>query len=175
MQPGFILVGSSGGLFGLMGICVADIVLNWKVLFLVFCNEDGSPVSWSVKCCAVIWLVLDLMANAIIGFTPFVDNFAHMGGLAYGFFISLTVLQCLPLSFFGRGNGVLFKLRQRPSMCVRVSTYVKYVMRGGLWHHVSSKMMASISGWWSTGLAFHQQSLARHRFFLGPFADFFHF
>jgi membrane associated rhomboid family serine protease len=111
MQPGFILVGSSGGLFGLMGICVADIVLNWKVLFLVFCNEDGSPVSWSVKCCAVIWLVLDLMANAIIGFTPFVDNFAHMGGLAYGFFISLTVLQCLPLSFFGRGNGVLFKLR----------------------------------------------------------------
>ena len=113
MQPGYILVGSSGGLFGLMGICVADIVLNWKLLFLVFCNEDGSPVSWSLKLCSMFWLVMDLLANAIIGFTPFVDNFAHMGGLAYGFLISLTVLQRLPLAFFGRGNGVYFKFRIR--------------------------------------------------------------
>jgi len=113
MQPGYILVGSSGGLFGLMGVCVADIVLNWKLLFLVFCNDDGSPVSWSVKVCSVIWLIVDLMANAVIGFTPFVDNFAHMGGLIYGFLISLTVLQRLPLAFFGRGNGFCFKFRMR--------------------------------------------------------------
>jgi membrane associated rhomboid family serine protease len=111
MQPGYILVGSSGGLFGLMGSCVADIVLNWKLLFLVYCNQDGSPASCSVKFCSMFWLLSDLSANAIIGFTPFVDNFAHMGGLSYGFLMSLTVLQQVPLSFFGRGNGVFFKMR----------------------------------------------------------------
>lgn len=111
MQPRNILVGSSGGIFGLIGMCVADIVLNWKLLFLVFRNKDGSPPSCWVKLLSMVWLAVDLIANSIIGFTPFVDNFAHLGGLAYGFLISLTVLQRLPLSFFGRGNGVCFKIR----------------------------------------------------------------
>jgi membrane associated rhomboid family serine protease len=111
MQPEYILVGSSGGIFGLIGICVADIVLNWKLLFLVFKNRDGRPAGYLVRFCSMFWLFSDLVMNSIIGFTPFVDNFAHLGGLAYGFLISLTVLQRLPLSFFGRGNGVFFKIR----------------------------------------------------------------
>lgn len=111
MQPGYILVGSSGGIFGLIGICVADIVLNWKLLFLVFKSRDGKPAGCMVRFCSMFWLLSDLAMNSIIGFTPFVDNYAHLGGLTYGFLISLTVLQRLPLSFFGRGNGVFFKIR----------------------------------------------------------------
>lgn len=111
MQPGYILVGSSGGIFGLIGICVADIVLNWKILFLVFRNQDGNPAGYGVRLCAMLWLCLDLAANSIVGFTPFVDNFAHLGGLTYGFLISLTILQRLPLAFFGKGNGICFKFR----------------------------------------------------------------
>ncbi len=111
MQPGYILVGSSGGIFGLIGICVADIVLNWKILFLVFRNQDGNPAGYGVRFCSMFWLCFDLVANSIVGFTPFVDNFAHLGGLTYGFLLSLTVLQRLPLDFFGKGNGICFKLR----------------------------------------------------------------
>ena len=111
MQPEYILLGASGGIFGLIGICVADIVLNWKLLFLVFRNQDGSPARWTVKFCSMFWLFFDLASNSIIGFTPYVDNFAHLGGLAYGFLLSLTVLQRLPLAFFGRGNGIYFKIR----------------------------------------------------------------
>lgn len=113
MQPGYILVGSSGGIFGLIGICVADIVLNWKILFLVFRNYDGSAAGYVVRCLAIFWLGLDLVLNSAVGFTPFVDNFAHLGGLTYGFFISLTVLQRLPLAFFGKGQGPCFRIRIR--------------------------------------------------------------
>jgi membrane associated rhomboid family serine protease len=111
MQPGYILLGSSGGIFGLIGICVADIVLNWKILFLVFRNYDGSSAGWVVRFFAMFWLGVDLFLNSAVGFTPYVDNFAHLGGFTHGFFISLTVLQRLPLSFFGKGQDLCFKIR----------------------------------------------------------------
>jgi membrane associated rhomboid family serine protease len=124
MQPGFILVGASGGIFGLIGICVADIVLNWRLLFLVFeqrlaqrrdvNNDDNAETAVATKrriCCPTdyqflmrfmcgFWLCVDICINSFVGFTPFVDNFAHLGGLVYGFLLSLSALRRLPLSFF---------------------------------------------------------------------------
>ena len=32
--PQYISVGASGGIFGLIGGCIADITLNWKLLFI---------------------------------------------------------------------------------------------------------------------------------------------
>eukprot|EP00934_Nitzschia_sp_Nitz4_P008905 Nitzschia sp. Nitz4//scaffold55_size114948//17037//18677//NITZ4_003884-RA/size114948-processed-gene-0.199-mRNA-1//1//CDS//3329554479//8895//frame0 len=100
MQPGYVLVGASGGIFGLIGVCVADVVLNWKLLFLAFQDQDGKPATCLVKSLSVFWLLVDLAGNSVIGLTPYVDNFAHLGGLVYGFLISLTLLRRLPLSFF---------------------------------------------------------------------------
>ena len=108
MQPGFILIGASGGIFGSIGVCVADIALNWKLLFLTF-RDRGNPCR--MRTCSLFWLVFDIAINSIIGFTPYVDNFAHLGGLIYGFLIGLTVLERLPLSFFGKGSGICHKIR----------------------------------------------------------------
>jgi membrane associated rhomboid family serine protease len=109
MQPGFVLVGASGGIFGWIGVCVADIALNWKLIFLVLEQHHGTSI-WRWICC-LFWLIFDLIVNSLIGFTPFVDNFAHLGGLAYGFLIALSILERLPLGFFGQGMQFCYMLR----------------------------------------------------------------
>jgi hypothetical protein len=47
----------------------------------------------------------------LIGFTPYVDNFAHLGGLLYGFLIGFMIMERLPLSFFGKGKGCCHQFR----------------------------------------------------------------
>ena len=103
MQPEYTMVGASGGLFALIGICLADIFLNWKLLFLVFKNRGEDSGCWKKFRC-IFWIVLDLFFQTLIGLTPFVDNFAHLGGLIYGFLLGLTMLERLPLAFFGEGS-----------------------------------------------------------------------
>ena len=100
MQPNYILLGASGGLFGLIGVLVADIVLNWKLMFLIFKQYRGRSGCW-IRFQCLFWLIFDLFINSVVGFTPFVDNFAHMGGLTYGFLMALTILSKIPFSFFG--------------------------------------------------------------------------
>jgi membrane associated rhomboid family serine protease len=127
MQPGYVLVGASGGIFGLMGLCVADIILNWRLLFLIFdqrpevlagrlqtlheSNEDEnttktkkcgyfpSNYSFCMRFLCGFLLFFDIFVNSLVGFTPLVDNYAHLGGLMYGFLLSLTSLKQLPLGF----------------------------------------------------------------------------
>ena len=103
MQPEYTMVGASGGLFALIGICLADIFLNWKLLFLVFKKRGEDSGCWKKFRC-IFWIVLDLFFQTLIGLTPFVDNFAHLGGLIYGFLLGLTMLERLPLAFFGEGS-----------------------------------------------------------------------
>ncbi|KAG7374439.1 rhomboid family protein [Nitzschia inconspicua] len=126
MQPGYVLVGASGGIFGLMGLCVADIILNWRLLFLIFDQrpdviagrlqmmdkEEDNGNGRGKKCWCYpnnynfctrfvcgLFLCLDILLNSAVGFTPLVDNFAHLGGLFYGFLFSLSSLKQLPLGF----------------------------------------------------------------------------
>ena len=39
--PEYITVGASGGIFGLIGACLSDIIMNWKLLFNDFVTENG--------------------------------------------------------------------------------------------------------------------------------------
>ena len=45
-------------------------------------------------------LVIDLFFNAFLGVLPFVDNFAHLAGMLFGFFVSLSSLRLLSASSF---------------------------------------------------------------------------
>eukprot|EP00980_Cylindrotheca_fusiformis_P020240 scaffold7316_cov123-Cylindrotheca_fusiformis.AAC.15 len=103
MQPGYTLVGASGGIFALMGACIADAMLNWKLMFLVFKDRPGMSGCWTKFLC-MFWLVVEVSSHLLVGFTPYGDNFAHLGGLIYGFLGGLTILERLPHSFFGKRN-----------------------------------------------------------------------
>ena len=96
--PGFISVGASGGIFGLIGGCMADISLNWNLLFLKTTTDDDTR---SRHFYVLLWLAADVIVNCLLGFTPFVDNFTHLGGFLYGFCIGSASLDRLASTFFG--------------------------------------------------------------------------
>jgi membrane associated rhomboid family serine protease len=72
--PEYITVGASGGIFGFIGACLADIIMNWKLLFCDFVTENGTKHRHAM---VVVVLLLDIGLNSIIGLTPFVDNFTR--------------------------------------------------------------------------------------------------
>lgn len=87
--PDYISVGASGGIFGLIGVCLADIVMNWKLLFSDFVNKGKKNRHIFI----LLFLFLDILVNLIIGLTPFVDNFGHVGGMTLGFICGLSILE----------------------------------------------------------------------------------
>ncbi len=110
--PEYISVGASGGIFGLIGACLADIVTNWNLLFSKAVNkcDDGSRYR-HIK--VLVWLILDILLNVLIGMTPFVDNFTHVGGMIYGFLCGLSKLERLSTAFFGvQKPGFFMEFRQ---------------------------------------------------------------
>lgn len=72
--PEYITVGASGGIFGFIGACLADIIMNWKLLFCDFVTENGKKHHHAM---VVVALLFDIALNSIIGLTPFVDNFTR--------------------------------------------------------------------------------------------------
>lgn len=100
--PQYISVGASGGIFGLIGGCVADISINWNLLFLKSMNDKAER--WR-HMTVLFWLAFDIMLNCMIGLTPFVDNFTHLGGFLYGLLCGLSTLEKLAVNFFGLSTG----------------------------------------------------------------------
>ena len=125
--PQYVSVGASGGIFSLLGATLADIVMNWGLIFskavprtekekvsgdlleapAVYAsltnrfNSVGSLIQRQHKW-VLILLVLDILINICIGFLPFVDNFCHCGGLLIGFLLGLAAIDRLRWEFFGR-------------------------------------------------------------------------
>ncbi|KAH7420710.1 hypothetical protein KP509_13G018300 [Ceratopteris richardii] len=74
-----VSVGASGALFGLVGAMLAELLGNWTI----YINK-----------CAVISVLLFVVAgNLAMGILPYVDNFAHIGGLVIGFLSGLVLLM----------------------------------------------------------------------------------
>jgi len=109
-NPGRVAVGASGGVFGLIGACMADIFVNWNLMFLVFRDRpDMSGCCIKLKC--LFLMAFEMALNWIVGLTPYIDNLAHMGGWIYGFLVGVVILERLPLGFFGHGIGLATKCR----------------------------------------------------------------
>lgn len=64
-------VGASGGLFGMMG---AVLLFHWR-------HGTGLPLDLQAR---LRWLGPLLLLNLLLGFLPFLDGYAHAGGLAAG-------------------------------------------------------------------------------------------
>jgi hypothetical protein len=69
-------VGASGGIFAMLGACIADIVMNWELVFssnaVLQTAEQKRGHKW-----ILVWLVVDVIFNVIIGLCPYVDNFCR--------------------------------------------------------------------------------------------------
>eukprot|EP00980_Cylindrotheca_fusiformis_P012106 scaffold2923_cov121-Cylindrotheca_fusiformis.AAC.16 len=100
--PQYISVGASGGIFGLIGGCVADITLNWSLLFLKSTTDQKDR--WR-HMMVLFWLAFDIILNCVIGLTPYVDNFTHLGGFLYGLLCGLSTIEKLAVNFFGLSNS----------------------------------------------------------------------
>lgn len=107
--PEYISVGASGGIFGLIGACIADICQHWSLLFHHRVTSDVQKQNYKK---VLGWLVVDVVINCLIGLTPMVDNFTHMGGLVYGFLCGLSTLERLRPAFFGIEKSNWQKFRQ---------------------------------------------------------------
>jgi membrane associated rhomboid family serine protease len=107
--PEYITVGASGGIFGLIGACLADIVMNWKLLFSDFVTENGRKHRHAL---VIVFIVVDILLNCVIGLTPFVDNFTHLGGMVIGFLSGLSTMERLSADFFGMKEGCWIQAKQ---------------------------------------------------------------
>lgn len=58
----------------MIGACLSDIMMNWKLLFSDFVTENGKRHKHAM---VVVFLFLDIVLNCIIGLTPYVDNFTR--------------------------------------------------------------------------------------------------
>lgn len=59
----------------------------------------------------LLWLLFDIVINCLVGLTPFVDNFTHLGGMVYGFLCGLSTIERLSTDFFGIATSFWTKLR----------------------------------------------------------------
>ncbi|KAL3799010.1 hypothetical protein HJC23_005149 [Cyclotella cryptica] len=108
--PEYISVGASGGIFGLIGACIADICINWSLLFSKHVNSSDEGTRFRhLK--VLMWLLFDIVINCLVGLTPFVDNFTHLGGMVYGFLCGLSTIERLSTDFFGIATSTLSRIR----------------------------------------------------------------
>lgn len=92
--PQYISVGASGGIFGLIGGCLADIAINWNLLFLKSTTEEEDRWRHGM---VLFWLAFDIIINCLMGLTPFVDNVrfgGHHTGSSFVFTVCLTPACC---------------------------------------------------------------------------------
>ncbi|CAJ1947677.1 unnamed protein product [Cylindrotheca closterium] len=107
--PEYITVGASGGIFGLIGACLSDIIMNWKLLFSDFITENGKQHKHAM---VIVFLLLDIALNMVLGCTPYVDNWSHLGGMGIGLLCGLSTMERLPSDFFGMEESFWSKAKQ---------------------------------------------------------------
>lgn len=82
--PQFISCGSSGAFAGFVGVQVTDIVMKWSII--------------SYRNMYLISTLVLVVVSFVVGLTPILDNFMHMGGFLMGLLISMMLLPSIALS-----------------------------------------------------------------------------
>ncbi|GBG66195.1 hypothetical protein CBR_g57074 [Chara braunii] len=78
LAGGVIVVGASGALFGLLGATLAELIVNWTIY--------GRRIS------TLFTLIFLIVVNLLVGLTPHVDNFSHIGGFVSGVLLGFVFL-----------------------------------------------------------------------------------
>ena len=63
------------------------------------------PAAPSSRCGSYVVLAVEVFFLLIVGLTPFVDNYAHLGGLVGGVFTSMAAIEKIDYEeFFGKDD-----------------------------------------------------------------------
>ncbi|CAF1012577.1 unnamed protein product [Adineta steineri] len=73
---GFVTVGCSGSLFGIIALYLVNIIYDWR-----------NGISYEF-----ITLIIDIIINFCLGLLPSIGNFNHIAGFIMGFILSVTLL-----------------------------------------------------------------------------------
>ncbi|KAI8376700.1 rhomboid family-domain-containing protein [Choanephora cucurbitarum] len=79
-----VSTGCSGALFGLIGYMFIDILVHWRVLIHPWQDLFG--------------LFISTLISLVLGLLPGLDNFAHIGGFAVGFFLGIVIAPMRPMA-----------------------------------------------------------------------------
>jgi len=70
-------LGASGAIFGTVAVTWVDLFAHWKYQY-----RPGRKLAW---------MTVELLFGIAIGYIPYVDNFAHLGGLCMGLLVGTTL------------------------------------------------------------------------------------
>lgn len=82
--PNLTVVGASGAIYGLIGVCTANLVLNWEEM----------PLRW-YRMAVLVFFVVNEGAMYYYSYDPFTSYCAHAGGFAFGLLFSFPILKNL--------------------------------------------------------------------------------
>ncbi|GMH83636.1 hypothetical protein TrVE_jg11387 [Triparma verrucosa] len=80
--PNMTVVGASGAIYGLIGVCTSNLVLNW----------EDMPLRWW-RMAVLIFFVGNEWAMYFYSHDPFTSYCAHAGGFVFGMLFSFPVLK----------------------------------------------------------------------------------
>jgi membrane associated rhomboid family serine protease len=84
-----VIVGATGGVFALMGMCVNDIVVHWGLIIMRDVQKEEQGFDYKR---ILVWLGLFIGVSALLGLVPFIDN-NHLAGLLYGMAFGLPLMH----------------------------------------------------------------------------------
>ncbi|KAG9314296.1 hypothetical protein JVU11DRAFT_5085 [Chiua virens] len=70
-------IGASGAIFGTVAVTWVDLFAHWKYHYRP--NRK------------LAWMTVELLLGIALGYVPYVDNFAHLGGLCMGLLVGTTL------------------------------------------------------------------------------------
>ncbi|KAF9462142.1 hypothetical protein BDZ94DRAFT_752247 [Collybia nuda] len=77
-------IGASGAIFGTVAVTWVDLFAHWKYQY--------RPIR------KLIFMTIELLIGVAVGFIPFVDNFAHLGGFLMGLLVGTTFYPVISIS-----------------------------------------------------------------------------
>ncbi|KAK7468811.1 hypothetical protein VKT23_003311 [Stygiomarasmius scandens] len=93
-------VGASGAIFGTVAVTWVDLFAHWKYQY--------RPVR------KLIFMTIELLIGVAIGYIPYVDNFAHLGGFLMGLLVGTTFYPVISTSQRHRSIMWSFRLAAIP-------------------------------------------------------------
>lgn len=80
--PNFTVVGASGAIYGLLGVAVANLALNWAEM----------PLRWARLIIMTLFIANDGFMY-LYAYDPFTSYSAHFGGFVFGFLFGFPILK----------------------------------------------------------------------------------